>query len=364
MEIERITREEDFYNLKVQWDDLLFKSGLDNIFLTWEWQYTWWGAFKRKGYRLFILLAKEGKSLLGIAPLYQDIKLFIKCIRFIGDGIVCSDYLRFISLPEFRESTFRGFLDFLGRHERDWGFWLAEGIIMEKREEDIFINWCRENNYIIGQKKSIICPYIRLPSNQEQLMENLSSKFKREIRYETRRMEKIGKLEWVDYSSKNDSTLLKENFNKFVEMNQRRWKGRGFKNEGPFSNKRFLEFNNKILQIFLDKGWLSLPYLKVGDRLVAMHYNFIFQNKLFHYLPSFDLAWSKYSPGAVALFEAIRHEISRGTKIFDFLRGDENYKMRLSKTVNIEMVILVMHRTFLAFLYLNFIKLLNMLKGY
>ena len=42
MRIERHFQSEGFWALKPEWNDLLRRSYYDNLFLTWEWQSTWW----------------------------------------------------------------------------------------------------------------------------------------------------------------------------------------------------------------------------------------------------------------------------------------------------------------------------------
>ena len=112
MNIEVIKDIERFRSLKDEWDGLLDNSSADNIFLTWEWLYTWWSVFGKED-DLFILLYRDGsEALQGILPLYIKKKrilniIFIKELRFIGYGAsVSSEYLNFISLPNLENEYF------------------------------------------------------------------------------------------------------------------------------------------------------------------------------------------------------------------------------------------------------------------
>lgn len=364
MIIEKVTKEEDFYNLREQWDNLLNESRLGNIFLTWEWLHTWWTVFRNSSRRLYLLLVKENNALIGIAPLYQEKNIFFKQIRFLGDGIVCSDYLGFIISPQFKEQGFKVFLDYLARNRRDWDFLNFEVISMDKRQEAIFDAWCRENKYILGEKKTIPCPYIKLPATEEMFVENLSDDFRKKIAYELRRLEKLGKVEWLYYDDRNEEKEVQRKFDEFVVLHKKRWEGRGYLRRSPFSNKRFLEFHRKIMEIFLAKKWVHFFCLDINSKTIAAHYNFIFCDRLFHYLPTFDMDWSRYSPGQIILFDMIRYAISKDIKIFDFLRGDEPYKMRLSKSIYIEKKIIAMRKSSVCFFYLLINRLVGLLKGY
>ncbi len=68
---EGISRQDkDFFSIQYQWNQLLKESDNDNIFLTWEWVYTWWEVFGGES-ELFIITVKNDKGdLIGIAPLH------------------------------------------------------------------------------------------------------------------------------------------------------------------------------------------------------------------------------------------------------------------------------------------------------
>ena len=57
MRIERHFQSEGFWALKPEWNDLLRRSYYDNLFLTWEWQSTWW---KHLGEGDLVLLGFRG----------------------------------------------------------------------------------------------------------------------------------------------------------------------------------------------------------------------------------------------------------------------------------------------------------------
>ena len=63
-----INTDPGFEGLKSDWNLLLKESNCDNIFLSWEWLYTWWESFK-EGKKLFIIAAEEEGRIIGIAPL-------------------------------------------------------------------------------------------------------------------------------------------------------------------------------------------------------------------------------------------------------------------------------------------------------
>ena len=59
-----------FDALRDEWNDLLGRSRFDTIFLTHEWQSTWWRHLGQGRGPLFILAVREAGRLVAILPLY------------------------------------------------------------------------------------------------------------------------------------------------------------------------------------------------------------------------------------------------------------------------------------------------------
>ena len=79
------------------------------------------------------------------------------------------------------------------------------------------------------------------------------------------------------------------------------------------------------------RGFLSV--LRAGDQVVAMHYGMI-ENGLLHYwFPTYDPAYSKYSPGT-ALFKEIASQAEfNGIHAIDMGYGEQPYKRKQTDTI-------------------------------
>ena len=71
MRVEAITTVEACPALEPNWGALVERSSSATIFLTMEWLQPWWRHFRRRGDTLYILVAREGESIVGLAPLYR-----------------------------------------------------------------------------------------------------------------------------------------------------------------------------------------------------------------------------------------------------------------------------------------------------
>src|SRR6202163_2853661 len=92
---------EEFKGLSEKWSALLSETASDNIFLTWEWLYTWARYYLEDNRLLILLVYAEPDRLVGIAPFYiRKVRFFgflnLREIRFLGTEEVCSSYLDFI----------------------------------------------------------------------------------------------------------------------------------------------------------------------------------------------------------------------------------------------------------------------------
>jgi CelD/BcsL family acetyltransferase involved in cellulose biosynthesis len=83
----------------------------------------------------------------------------------------------------------------------------------------------------------------------------------------------------------------------------------------------------------LKRGWLQLNFLVVNDTPVATYLNFDYNDHILVYNSGLDPAeYGHLSPGIVLLAYTIEHAIELKRDVFDFLRGDEQYKYRMGGT--------------------------------
>ena len=84
---------------------------------------------------------------------------------------------------------------------------------------------------------------------------------------------------------------------------------------------------------FLQQGRLRLYALELGDSVVAVLYGFEYRGQFFYFQSGFDPEWSDYSPGSVLMGRCIDEAIDENLSMFDYLRGDEQYKSMWSTHV-------------------------------
>jgi CelD/BcsL family acetyltransferase involved in cellulose biosynthesis len=89
--------------------------------------------------------------------------------------------------------------------------------------------------------------------------------------------------------------------------------------------KFFLEICRRLLPT----GWLQLQFLEVENVRAAAMLNFIYRNKVLVYNSGYDPEkYGQFSPGIILNARSIQDAIAAKRAVFDFLRGDEEYKYR------------------------------------
>jgi len=325
---------DDFQSLKGKWNSLLKNNLLgDNVFLTWEWLFTWWKYFG-EGRKLLLLLVEDGNEVLAIAPLMlSKYKLpsfgSIKKIEFLGARH--SDYNNFIILRKGAECLSL-IIDYLVDDVADWD-WIELKEIPETAEnagylEKLFSDSPSE----LKLKKRVcnVCPYISLPRSFNLLMNGLSKNMRQNLSKYLRRINEKHLVELKKYDEAGFS--VKEAMELFIKLNEKRWEAKGL--PGSFKSKEdaFRNFHMDVAEWFAEEEWLGLYFLTANGKPVSVQYTFEYGEKMYYYLAGFDPQYSSYSVGNLITMFLLERCVKKGFKEYDMMRGNEPYKAMWTRT--------------------------------
>ena len=88
--------------------------------------------------------------------------------------------------------------------------------------------------------------------------------------------------------------------------------------------------NVALFRRLRERGVVLVSSLSAGDTLVAVHIGSSHDRRLGWWVPAYDPAFSKFSPGRLLLEELLKASHARGDLEFDFLIGDEGYKFHFA----------------------------------
>ena len=322
MNIKVVKTLSEFADLKTIWNSLQVDSANSHINSTFEWNWIWWSIYGGNK-ELFILIVSEDDKVIGIAPLCiskskskLDAFFSIDRLSFLGSGI--SDSLDFIVLKNHR-SVVLNIFDFIQNNCS-----CDEVMLMDVNRNSKNFNELFHSDSIgkfnVFSKKLYGTYSVQIKETFNQYFDCLSADQRRSLK---KRFLKLQTNYNVTFNISNsiDDEFLKE----FRRMEIERSKNRKHYKRNILMSTPFTKFL-KQLSKGLPAGRIKIFKLICDSKLIAYNIIFDFENKLFAWLTSYDINFSKYSVGIFVQKYALEYGFNNGYEMFDFMRGDEPYK--------------------------------------
>jgi CelD/BcsL family acetyltransferase involved in cellulose biosynthesis len=321
MRIESYQTLDVFEALKPEWNPLLRRSPADALFLTWEFQSTWWACLG-KGHELRVLTARgDDGRLVGIAPLYVERDQTGRgTLRLLG-GLEVADYLDFIIAPDQARECMDAFFTDLC-NAGDWRALDLRNVPAASPTREIVPALAASRHLPFTSRVEEVCPVIMLGDSFDAYLESLDKKQRHEIRRKTRKAYDEAEIRWhcVDGAQNLDEAV-----EGFIDLHQRSKAGKD-----EFMTSAMGDFFRALARATYDAGWLELAFIAVNGRQAAAYFNFVYNDATLCYNSGYDPhAYAALSPGIVLLSHLIEHAIRHRRKVFDFLQGNETYKYRM-----------------------------------
>ncbi len=320
MELELITTFEQLQFLEHEWNEMLPHNATNEIFLTWQWQTTWWNSYQPGD--MWVLAARdESGRLVGVAPWF--IEQSSRVVRTIG-CVEVTDYLDILVLPDHREAFCAALADFIAAHADAYERIVLCNVPGSSPTLEVLPRLLAERGFAVRVEREEVCPVITLASDFEGYLAGLDKKQRHEVRRKVRRAESAEEqVEWYIVGPQHD---LSAEIDKFVHL-----MAASHPEKALFlKDEKNMAFFRAIVLRVAQCGWLQLSFLTVNGTPVATYLNFDYDNRILVYnsglLPE---AYGHLSPGIVLLTYNIQHAIELGRTAFDFLRGNEEYKYRM-----------------------------------
>jgi len=308
-----------FEELADEWNDLLHNSDTDTIFLTHEWQRTWWHFFS-PGRELILLSLRQGEKLVAIAPFYRQQLNGRTVLQLVGGTDIC-DYLDIIASPGHKNVVYQVIFKFLATELTDWDE-IDFHCIPAAASYQALREAATQQRLVVQRRVEDVCPIIPLPATWDDYLAMLDKKQRHELRRKIRRAEREAHVEWYMTS---DPDLLSEDMAAFFDLHRKSSREK----DDFMSNPAMQGFFHEMARFSLAQGWLELSFLLINDQKAAAMLCFAYNNQTLVYNSGYDpQLFSRLSPGIVLLGYHIQDSIANGRSSFDFLRGDEVYKHR------------------------------------
>lgn len=314
-----------FELLRNEWNALLQRSATNEIFLTWEWQSTWWDTFQA-GELLIVAVRTPDGRLAGIAPWFVHHIGGERVLRTVG-CVDVTDYVDII-VDQYAVSAVQiALAGFLSLHRQRFDRVNLCNIPEPSPTTQFMPDLLRVRGFDADLVLQEVCPVIHLPSDWESYLSMLDKKQRHEIRRKIRRAESEAKLEYVVLDSSASPIMLGEAvIDEFLSL---------MRDSQP-AKAEFLDveanrvFLSRILQTTASAGWLRLSFLRCDGETAAAYADFIYGGHVQVYNSGLRPTLASHlSLGNVLLAYNIQNAIERGLQVFNFLRGNETYKYRM-----------------------------------
>jgi CelD/BcsL family acetyltransferase involved in cellulose biosynthesis len=309
----RIVRSSDeLLRLQPEWKALYFRSSPRNPFLSHAWTHACWMA-QEDSAQPFVVTLRDGERLLAVAPLCIEKRSGFRILRFIADDR--SDYLGFLCEPGSPAL------------ERQ----LLQHVLATSGEWDIAILRQLTDSYT-GVHKSplprgfqshitewIRAPYCKAEGDWETFQKSGPSWF-REMPKRSRRFLRDGHraecFKGVDAIARLDEVS---------DIEAHSWKGR--EQTTRLQPGRGRELLRQAFETLGTRGEMELWLAYVDGRAVAFQIDFVMDDRVWHYQTAYNEDYRNTRAGSILTYQALLDAWDRGVREFDYLSGEEPYKL-------------------------------------
>src|SRR5215470_903399 len=309
--------------LRVEWQAMFCASGAPP-FLSWEWLSTWHKWFGQERHP-FLLCARESGNLIALLPLCAEKRQSsrfsprLNRMSFMGESYGASDYLDILALPEFKQKSADIFIDYLAL-PRSFDLLELEGMAADSCTlQSLTRRFANDGRFRYGIVPQYICPRMSLDARWEDLLER-----SRRSDYFKRCMRRLNKIASFEFRVISDANEIPAAYGRLLELHIGRWINRGGSSAVKTAEQKGFTFD--VAAELARAGMTRFEEIWLEGECRASLFGFESGDCHYFFLSGFDQAWSKYSLGFTILWLSIREASRRGLKMYDFLRGDENYK--------------------------------------
>ena len=332
--------------LKEDWQ-ALEKNSYNHIFQTFKWQKLWLEKQQEHNYDIInnTIFIYENKKLIMILPF--NIKNYFSFKILTWSGFPFADY----NIPLIIKNTK------LSKENFDiiWKMILknvknCDCIILNNQPENI-LNQKNPFYYFLNNKINNIYHGIKF-NRQFELNKNEIDN----IRYQTNRLKKLGKLEFkiakdIDEKKNILEFIVQHKSKQYINTKARDLFKQNF-------NKDFFESSNLILK---ENSYIT--YMQLDNEIISAHSGYIYENKCYYLFPVYNIKYKKFSVGKILLKKIIDDLKLKSLEYFDLTIGYENYKKNFSNN-KFNSALVMKALSFRGNFYIYLLKLKEILKKF
>ncbi|MBU5615235.1 GNAT family N-acetyltransferase [Geomonas azotofigens] len=316
MLFELIDNENGLLDLGPEWEKLERKSPahlFQNHCLLADWYLS---AGKAGGAVPAVVVGREAGVLRAVFPACVIVKAGVRILTWLGGffivdyGDVLFDPASSIPVDDFVREALRLLKKEMGYHV---------GYFQNMRHDALaYPFFSRECRFFRGD----VAPFIDLEGGFEPYLDSLK-RFRKKQKSDTlrqiKRLQEQGELVFSVVTG--DTPRAGEVLEAFFE--QKRWRFQVSGVHGVLFKPGYEDFYRQEAR---RNPSLHLCCLTLNGEIIATHLGYLYKNRLYFVMPTYDHRYGKFSPGRVLTYYLVRHCFEQEVELFDFCIGPEEYK--------------------------------------
>lgn len=326
------------------WVALSERGAGDPLFSSYLWNRTWWKHYRHLG-ELRLVVAEDDDAVVGIWPLFLARRTFrevevdmigprkmalpggtkVRVLAYLGSGEICSDFVQPLVEPGRENEIVDAMLEHLAV-QKDFDLLDLCDLDADAPTTEAIRQGLQKHFGPMRERFRYKAPYAELPGSYDDYLATLSKKGRYNARKKLRQLQTNQK---VEHAHHDDPATLDDAMTQFMDMHRQRWEAEGL--PGVFVNEHFVGFHRELAREALARNWLRLGFLRVNDETLFCTYAFDVNGRVYLYQQGGMTDWHHYNLGYVALGFSVADACEREAKVYDFLRGDAEYKLHWAK---------------------------------
>lgn len=304
--------------LQDDWRRLALRRG--NAFVTPEWFFTWFAHYGDEHEPVVSVVRHADGVMAGIMPLALSTSTRPRSLRFAGANL--GDSFHPVALETDEETVAAATAAALPRLDRAWSTVVLDNIEVDARWPQELVSASPRRLAVMELRRGIL-PFISVGGlGWEEFQRQRSRKIRRERARCLRRLEESHD---VRFRCTQGGETLDNDVATLFRLHDFRF---GRQGGSSLASERARAFLREFAAVTLARGWLRLCFLEIDGEPVAASYDLRVGGRHACYQSGFDPAWSRLGVGNVLEDHGIRLAVEEGAETFDFLFGDEEYKLR------------------------------------
>ncbi len=323
------TRTEPIENLRDEWTALLSRSDKNNLFLTWEWIYSWCQNMLKPSMIPFIITVRDRNRLTGLAPLVLlPVEGEKYKVQFIGQQY--SYHLGFIAKEKREKNVYKALWDYLTNYKTS-DIHSIDFLHFDKDEcfESVLVSLQKSRKLGFVRSNQNPCKVIYLNGSFDDYYHNqiTSKKLIRNIRQENNRMYKNHHICFFDADYDNYSFYWKQMITFHRELMDKR------KVHSAIKRDDFTSHLKHIALDFILKDQLRLNIMTLDEEPAVIMLCIMYNNTYNALTIGVSFQMMQKFPWFNFTYHSVIHNIARaiheGCDVFDALGGHNEYKYKL-----------------------------------